>query len=49
LAHQKFCYKYIKGFDVEFLKFLFNKYVYYRFDNPIQERYKIKKSKINEI
>ena len=31
------------------LYFFLAKYVYYRFDNANQERYKIKKSKINEI
>ena len=41
--------KYIKWFDDEFFKFLFSKYVYFRFDIANYERYKIKKSKINEI
>ena len=49
LAYQYSCYKYIKRFDDEIFKFLFSKYVYCRFDNANQERYKIKKSKINEI
>ncbi len=31
------------------LNFLFSKYLYCRFDIANQERYKIKKSKINEI
>ena len=41
--------KYIKWFDDEFFKFLFSKYVYCLFDIADQERYKLKKSKINEI
>ena len=41
--------KYIKWFDNDFIKFLFNKYVYCRFDISNQKRYKIKKCKLNEI
>ena len=49
LAHQLSCYKLIKWFNDDFFKFLVSKLMYCRFDNAYQERYQIKKSKINEI